>query len=479
MMDLKHKPEYYHTTFFKWRQRVGFGISDYACNLAYLLTNTYLLFYYTNCAGIDPGPVGIMFVVTKFVDAITDVLVGSWIDHTDTKMGRYRPWMLFGAPVLAVGMILLFSVPVGWNSTPKLIWAYLTYIIFSFGYTLVNVPMVPIVSALSPEPVERTSIVTTKQLFASLGSLTSSLFVLPMVNFFAGGENAAGSELATGYRMTNVVLGVIVIILMIICVFNIEETNPPTVIKESQKSNFIKDVRSMFNRYYIMLIAYVFFFFLGYLGMMASIQYYFTYIIGSTSAMALAMSLMTLIPIPTMVLAAILNSKGIGKSRLIIFGGIIDLIALFLLLFSKSAPFAVGAMALYAFGSGFRVSLMFAMCPDIYDYTEYSTGKSLAGTQSAVVGFGSKLSSALASAIVSALLVWGSYNAAELDAVLSGGGTVQDIAAQYPTAITAIKLAFVGLSIVTSVITVLILLPYDLDKKYPAIRAELNKRAAK
>ena len=129
MQILKHESSYYQTTGFKWRQRIGFGISDYACNLAYLLANTYLLFYYTNCAGIS-GAAGFMFVVTKFIDAVTDYVVGAMIDHTDTKMGRYRPWMLFGAPVLAVGMVLLFSVPTGWEAGAKLAWAYITYIFF-------------------------------------------------------------------------------------------------------------------------------------------------------------------------------------------------------------------------------------------------------------------------------------------------------------------------------------------------------------
>ena len=109
------------------------------------------------------------------IDAVTDYLVGTWIDRTDTKMGRYRPWMLYGAPVLAFGMVILFSVPVTWADGAKLAWAYVSYVIFSFGYTLVNIPMTPIVTSLSPDPVERTNIVTTKQLLASLGSLTSSI----------------------------------------------------------------------------------------------------------------------------------------------------------------------------------------------------------------------------------------------------------------------------------------------------------------
>ncbi len=475
MMQLKHKSEYYQTTFFKWRQRFGFGISDYACNLAYLLTNTYLLFYYTNCAGIEAGAAGFMFVVTKFIDGITDYLVGTWVDRTDTKMGRYRPWMLFGAPVLAIGMVLLFSVPVSWGSTQKLIWAYVTYVIFSFGYTLVNIPMAPIISSLSADTIERTNIATVKQMLASLGSLTSSIFVLPMVNFFSGGSNASGSALASGYRMTNMVLGGIIIILMCICVLNIEEINPPIAVKE--KNNIFSDMKGIFkNKYYIMIILYVFFFFAGYLGMMSAIQYYFTYVVGNTAAMSLAMSLMTIIPLPVMVLAAYLNAKGVGKAKLMIFGGIIGIIAFVLLFFSASVSITIVAISLWAFGSGFRSGLLFATLPDIFDFTEYHVGKSLAGTQTAVIGFSSKVASALASAIVSALLVWGAYDPTALEAILAGGGTVQEIASSYPSTIFAIKMAFCIFPLLATIMTVVVMLPYDLDKIYPEIRKTLDKR---
>lgn len=253
MTDLKHNEKYYQTGFFKWRQRLGFGVSDYACNLAYLLANTYLLFYYTNCAGISAADAGFMFVVTNVIDAVTDYLAGVWVDRTNTKMGRYRPWMLAGAPILAIGMVLLFSVPVGWAYMAKVIWAYVSYIVFSFGYTVVNITMTPVVTSLPSNSVERTKITISRNIFASLGSLTSSLFVLPMVYFFSGGIKTAGSELARGYRMSNVVLGVMVIVLMCVCVFNIEEINPPTVAKK--KVGIFKDMKTIFkNKYYIMMI---------------------------------------------------------------------------------------------------------------------------------------------------------------------------------------------------------------------------------
>lgn len=474
MQKLKHEPGYYQTNSFKWRQRIGFGISDYACNLAYLLANTYLLFYYTNCAGIAAGAAGFMFVVTKFIDALTDYMVGTLVDHTDTRMGRYRPWMLVGAPVLAVGMVLLFSVPTSWGAGAKLAWAYITYIIFSFGYTLVNIPMAPIVTALSPVPTERTNIATTRMVFANLGSLTSSLFVLPMVQFFAGSENATGAALAAGYRNTNIVLGLIVIVIMCICVFSIAEINPPT--QTAEKTSFLQDLGNVFkSKYYIMLLLLVYFLFVGYLGMYGAMQYYYSYIIGDASSMPLALSLLTILAIPTMLVAAYLNGKGVAKVKLMQFGAIVDAIGYAVLFFTSSGTIATAALGLIGLGFGFRSSMFYSMMPDIFDYTEWKCGKSLAGTQTAVSGFLNKVASASASAIVSALLVWGAYDADAMDKALAAGQKIADV---FPQTHTAINFAFGGLSLVSTIIAIIVLIPYDLDKKYPAIRADLDKRQA-
>lgn len=472
MQKLKHEPAYYETTKFKWRQRIGFGISDYACNLAYLLANTYLLFYYTNCAGLAAGAVGFMFVVTKFIDAFTDYMVGAMIDRTDTKMGRYRPWMLYGAPVLAVGMVLLFSVPTGWSAGAKLAWAYVTYVIFSFGYTLVNIPMAPIVSSLSASATERTKISTTRTVFSNLGSLTSSLFVLPMVYFFSGSKDATGAALATGYRNTNIVLGIIVVVIMAICVFSIVEINPPT--KSEGKSSLIKDIGSLVkNKYYIMFLGEVFFLFLGYLSMYGAMQYYYTYIVGDVSGMSLALTLLTLLAIPTMILAAYLNGKGIAKIKLIQFGAIVDCVGFAILFFTSNGTIATASLGLIGLGFGFRSSMFFSMMPDIFDYTEWQVGRNLGGTQNAIQGFVNKVSSAAASAIVSALLVWGNYDAAKLDKAMADGIS---IAKEFPQTHTAINFAFGGLALVATILSIVVLIPYDLDKKYPQIRAELNQR---
>ena len=476
---LKHDEAYYQTNKFLWRQRIGYGISDYACNLAYLLANTYLMFYYTNCVGLGAGGVGIMFVVSKIIDAVTDYTVGVLADHTNTKMGRFRPWLLAGAPVLAIGMVLLFSVPTGWDKTAQMVWAFVTYAIFCLGYTIVNIPMLPMLTTLSKSPAERTMLATTRTFFANFGSLTSSLFVLPMIYFFAGSKTAMGAELAKGYRDTNIVLGIAVLVLLCISVFNTEEINPPIILEgKEEKRNIFQDMKAVFtNKYFIMIQINVFSTYLGLLAMYAAIQYYYTYIIKNVSVMSLALTLLTIVAIPMMMLGAFLNNKkNVDKVKIMQFGNILNFLGYLILFFNKSALGATLAICVVGLSWGFRGNMQFAMFSDVCDYGEYKNGRSMAGTQTAVYCFIGKFASAAANAVVGALLVWGAYDAKVLDAALAAG---ENLTAMYPRMITSINLSFAGVGMVTAAICFLSVLGYDLDKKYPAIRKELDERRAK
>lgn len=204
-------------------------------------------------------------------------------------------------------------------------------------------------------------------------------------------------------------------------------------------------------------------------------QYYYKYIIGNESAMSIALSLLTICAIPTMILAATLNGRGIHKVKLMQFGAIVDCVGYLILFLTSNVTVATAALALIGFGFGFRQSMFFSMLPDVFDYTEYKFGKNMGGTQNAITGFLNKLASASASALISALLVWGAYDASAMDTAMAAG---QSITEQFPKACTAINFAFGGLSLIATILCVVVLIPYDLDKKYPEIRAELDKRQA-
>lgn len=441
---------------FLWKQRIGFGISDYACNLAYLMVNTYLLIFYTDVAGIPAASASFMFLITKFIDAGTDYMVGALVDRTNTKMGRNRPWMLAGAPVLAIGMVLVFTTP-DWSAGGKLAWAYITYIIFSFGYTLVNIPMGSILPTLSADPVERTNIVTSRTIFSNLGSLTSASMALWLIAKLGHGDQAVG------YRNTNIVFGIIVVIIMVICVASIREINPAP---EVQKSSILKDIGYLVhNKPYMLMLAYTFFLFVGYLGMFASIAYYFKWIVGNEMLTSVAVTIATVLPIISMLLAAKLNST-VTKRNISILGCVIQSLGFVLIWFAgANAIMVYVGMAVMGFGMGFRQNMFFSMLADTVDYGEWKSGKSLAGTQTAVSGFVNKVASAAATGIVGILLTWGAYD---------GMASTQAASAN-----TAIIIAFVGVPIVCNLLSMVVMFFYDLDKNYAQIKKEIDERRAK
>ena len=118
-----------------WRQRIGYFCGMFGCNAAYSMVNSFLLIYFTDAVKINVAALSIMFLVTKLFDGVTDYIVGSLIDITDTKMGRNKPWMLYGIPVFAIGFILVFSAP-SFAESWRLLYAYLSYILFCFGFTM-------------------------------------------------------------------------------------------------------------------------------------------------------------------------------------------------------------------------------------------------------------------------------------------------------------------------------------------------------
>ena len=94
-----------------WKQRIGYGVSDFACNLIWQMISLYLLYFYTDVMSLSAKSIAFMFVVTRFIDGGTDLLIGYCIDHTRTRWGKSRPYFLFGAIPFALFAVLAFSVP--------------------------------------------------------------------------------------------------------------------------------------------------------------------------------------------------------------------------------------------------------------------------------------------------------------------------------------------------------------------------------
>lgn len=168
----------------RWRMRFGYGIADLSCNLVWQMISLYLMFYYTDILGLPAYSVGLMFLVTRLIDGVTDIIMGMIIDNTKTRWGKCRPYLLLGAIPFGLLCILAFYVP-NFGQTGRLIYAFVTYLALSSIYTFINIPLCAMLPFITTDSSERTLLSTVRILFGSLGATVVAVTTLPLVKHFA------------------------------------------------------------------------------------------------------------------------------------------------------------------------------------------------------------------------------------------------------------------------------------------------------
>ncbi|MEQ8514379.1 MAG: MFS transporter, partial [Chromatocurvus sp.] len=174
------------------RVRLGYGIGIYGPMLGWVAGIQYLLYFYTDVAGIDPTRAGIIFMAGMVWDAISDPLTGYLADRTHTRWGRYRPYLLFGAAPFGLSVFLVFSTPSGTSDSAVFWYAMLTSLLFRTAYTVVYMPFTAMIARMTMDYDARMSLTASKTMFTTLANLTISVFFFLLVIRLGGGDEAQG-----------------------------------------------------------------------------------------------------------------------------------------------------------------------------------------------------------------------------------------------------------------------------------------------
>lgn len=435
----------------KWRQRIGYGISDLACNLIWQMISLYLLFFYTDIMKISPAAISLMFVLTRFFDGVTDLIVGYLIDQTNTRWGKSRPYFLFGAIPFALFAFLCFNVP-NISDNGKLIYAYVTYFGLSLAYTIVNVPMASILPSLTSDASERTALSTSRKFFGFLGATIVSSSAMILVNLWGNGDQALG------FKWVMALFGVIGCLLMFGTFFNVRETVPV-----SEKRVTVREVYSSLkqNKPWLIFALNILFMWTGYFIQTGALVYYFQVVIGSTTLSVTVATIMSVVPMIANFFVPFLASK-MGKRNLYIVSSIVQLLgcALIFLAGNHSLEILIGAVV-SGLGYGIKESIYFSMQADPVDYGIWKTGINVSGSLSAINGFLGKVAQAIAGGVAGALLAWGSYN--------------PNKAIQSEQAVLAIKAMYLYVPMLLILCSIVTMLFYRLDTMYPMIEKELTE----
>lgn len=198
------------------KEKIGYGLGDAASSMFWKLFGMYLLFFYTDVFGIDAAVVGTMFLITRIWDSFFDPIVGVISDRTETKWGKFRPYLLYIAIPFGVIGVLTFTTP-DFSVTGKIIYAYITYSLMMMVYSLINVPYASLLGVMSSNPKERTELSSYRMIFAFLGSILALVLIEPLVKIFSNW--GASQNIQFGWSMSVVVFAIIAIVFFL-CTFS-------------------------------------------------------------------------------------------------------------------------------------------------------------------------------------------------------------------------------------------------------------------
>lgn len=212
----------------KLQEKIGYGLGDMASSMFWKLFGSYLMIFYTDVFGMPAAVVGTMFLVTRIWDSAFDPIVGVIADRTQSRWGKFRPYLLYLAIPFALIGILTFMTP-DLSDTGKIVYAYITYSLMMMVYSAINVPYASLLGVISPESKDRNTLSTYRMTFAYIGSFIALLLFMPMVNFFSKDHSEQ-----YGWMMSVVVIAVLCALLFYGCFAWTKERVKP--IREQQNS---------------------------------------------------------------------------------------------------------------------------------------------------------------------------------------------------------------------------------------------------
>jgi len=262
----------------RWSEKVGYGLGDMSSSMFWKVFSYYLPFFYSNVFGLRFADAAMLVLVTRVWDAVSDPMMGIVADRTQTRWGKYRPYLLWVAPLFSICGILLFTTP-NLEYGLKLTWAYVTYILMMTVYTGINVPYGAMLGVMTDDSQEKTVFSSFRMFFAYGGSFVALAAWEPLVGFFrAGGLGGQITEYTTAeaWQHAMMVIAAVCFVLFVLC-FSLTRERLKTVSTVSIGNDF-KALLS--NRPWWLMIGAALCFNLFCTVRGATVAYYFADVIG-------------------------------------------------------------------------------------------------------------------------------------------------------------------------------------------------------
>jgi len=372
-------------------EKIGYGLGDAAANFIFQTMLALQLSFYTDTFGLTPAQAGTLFLVVGLGAACLNPVMGVIADRTNTRWGKFRPWLLWTAVPFGIISVLTFTTP-HMSAGKKLTYAWTTYVLLRVIYVVNNVPYASLMAVLTGDPDERNSIASWRQIFAnSVGFIVGSLAV-PMVGYFGAGDSAKG------YQWTMGIFSALCVVMFLITFATTKERIQPN---PGQKSSLGQDVADLFrNGPWVALFLATTCYFAAIVMRSGVMLQFFTY----NAHNKVMFSWLNGFGLTSLLIGVTFStplSRRMGKRNLLILSMVLTGIFNAALLFipPTSAVTIIACEVLRQFAYGWSCPIVWSMMADVADYGEWKTGRRATGTVTAAVVFALWVGLALGGAI--------------------------------------------------------------------------------
>ncbi len=321
---------------------VVYGMGNFASQLSWTMVGTYLSIFYTDVFGLGVGAVAMLMLIAKVWDGINDPMMGTIMERTHTKFGRFRPYIFVGAIFLVIFTILTFTVP-GFGGTGKLIYAYVTYIGLGMAYTVTNVPYLALPAVMTRDPREINKLNAAQMMGMTIGQIVLNLSVMNLIKLIGKGNEAAG------YLGTAMILAIAALPMFWAVAIMSKESITVEKKDQGKVSDGLKLVFK--NRNLLCAMFYSFFNMFGILGRISVAVFFYMHCVGNYALISVFMMMQMAVGTIIMPFAPTVADK-LGKRNTAILSMIIQGGALIIMYFgpTRNIPFNFFCMILYGLG---------------------------------------------------------------------------------------------------------------------------------
>jgi glycoside/pentoside/hexuronide:cation symporter, GPH family len=396
------------------KEKIGYALGDTAANFIFQTMIMFQLAFYTDTFGITAVAAGTLFLVVRFWDAIFDPIMGIVADKTNTKYGKFRPWILWTAVPFGIMGFLTFVTP-DLSVGGKLIYAYVTYIVLMMVYSANNLPYSALSGVMTGNLGERTSLSSYRFVFAMIAQLLIQGLALPMVHYFGAGNNAIG------YQWTMGIFSALAVVLFFITFASTQERIQPAPDQKATVKQHFADLTKNGPWLVMFILTVILFITLSMRG--SVVLYYFKYYVGDESYFSMFNVLGTAATI-----IGIFFSKGLSMKygkRNVFIGGLSAttvFTALFVFIPQTAVAMMFATEILRQFAYGFTIPLLWAMMADVADFSEWKNNRRATGIVFSAIVFGLKAGLGFGGAITGYVLSLYGYvpNVAQTADALNG-----------------------------------------------------------